>query len=154
MSPSPLISRIQSCLFSDWWRTVSSKDFDAHVPSISIEKLALSRHARCVLSRLRCNGQSLLLSSYFSRIGRIENDFCSAGGHSSRTPLISFCIVQLRTLCPARSLATLILSTTSGSDPGELPDFWSSVVFRHAPIPRKASGSNNNNKVSKNHFLI
>ena len=57
-----------------------------------------------------------------------------------RTPLISFCTVQLRTLCAAHSLATLCLSTTSGSDPGELPGFWGSMVFRHAPIPRKGSG--------------
>ena len=44
----------------------------------------LSRHARCVLSRLRYNGHSLLLSSYLSRIGRIENPSCSACGHSSQ----------------------------------------------------------------------
>ena len=31
------------------------------------------RHARCVLSGLRCNGHSFLLGSYLSRIGRIEN---------------------------------------------------------------------------------
>ena len=58
-----------------------------------------------------------------------------------RTPLISFCIVQLRTLCAAHSLATLCLFTTSGPDPGELPGFWGSMVFRHAPIPRKGSGN-------------
>ena len=34
-----------------------------------------------VFSRLRCNGHSLLLSSYLSRIGRIENPSCSACGH-------------------------------------------------------------------------
>ena len=55
-------------------------------------------HSCCVLFRLRFNGQSLLLGSYFSRIGRIENPSCSACGHSSQTPLISFCTVQLRTL--------------------------------------------------------
>ena len=43
-------------------------------------------HARCVLSRLRCNGQSLLLGSYLSRIGRIENPSCSACGHPSQDP--------------------------------------------------------------------
>ena len=42
----------------------------------------LPRHARCVPSRLRCNGQSLLLSCYLSIIGRIENRCCSACGHS------------------------------------------------------------------------
>ena len=57
-----------------------------------------------------------------------------------RTSLISFCTVQLRTLCAAHSLATLYLSTTSGPDPGELLGFWGSMVFRHAPIPRKGSG--------------
>ena len=54
-----------------------------------------------------------------------------------RTPLISFCTVQLRTLCAAHSLVTLYLSTTSGPDPEELPGFWG---LRHAPIPRKGSG--------------
>ena len=57
-----------------------------------------------------------------------------------RTPLISFCTVQLRTLCAAYSLATLCLSTASGPDPGELPGFWGSMVFHHAPISRKGSG--------------
>ena len=76
---SPLISRFHSFFFSDWRRTVSSKFFDTQVLSISTEKLGLSRHARCVLSRLRCNRHSLLLSSYLSRISRIENPFCSCG---------------------------------------------------------------------------
>ena len=55
----------------------------------------LPRHARCVLSRLRCNGHSLLLGSYLSRIGRIENPSCSACGHSSQD--ISHLILH----CPA-----------------------------------------------------
>ena len=90
-----LISRIHSRLFSDWRRTVSSKFFDTQVPSISTEELVLPRHARCVLSRLRCNGHSLLLGSYLSRIGRIENPSCSACGHSSQD--ISHLILH----CPA-----------------------------------------------------
>ena len=92
---SPLISRIHSCLFSDWRRTVSSKFFDTQVPSISTEELVLPRHACCVLSRLRCNGHSLLLSSYLSWIGRIENPSCSACGHPSQD--ISHLILH----CPA-----------------------------------------------------
>ena len=36
----------------------------------------------CLLSGLCCNGHSLLLSSYFSRIGRTENSSCSACVHS------------------------------------------------------------------------
>ena len=93
-SLSPLIPRIHSCLISDWKRTVTSKFFDTQFPLISTEELVLLRHARCVLSRLRCNGHSLLLNSYFCRIARIE-DLCNA---CPRTPLISFCSLQLRTL--------------------------------------------------------
>ena len=59
-----LIYRIHSSLFSDRRHTVSSKFFDTQVSSISIEELVLLSHARCLLSRLRCNGHSLLLSSY------------------------------------------------------------------------------------------
>ena len=80
-SLSPLTCRIHSCLFSDWRRTVTLKFFDTQV---STEELVLPRHARCVLSRLRCNGHSLLLGSYLSRIDRIENPSCSAYGHSSQ----------------------------------------------------------------------
>ena len=83
-SLSPLVSHIHSCLISDWRRTVSSKYFDTQVSSISTEQLVLPRHARCVLSRVRCNRHSLLLGSYLSRIGRIENPSSSACGHSSQ----------------------------------------------------------------------
>ena len=80
-SLSSLISRIHSSLFSDWRHTVSSKFFDTQVPSIYTEEVMLLPHSRCVLSRLRCNGHSLLLSSYFSRMGTVENPCCSACGH-------------------------------------------------------------------------
>ena len=92
-SLSFLISRIHFCLFSDRRRTVSSKFFDTQVHSISTEELVLPYHARCVLSRLRCNGHSLLLGSYLSRIGRIENPSCSSCGHSSQdtSHLILYC---------------------------------------------------------------
>ena len=100
----------------------------------------LLRHARCVLSRLRCNGYSLLLSFYLSRIGRVENPSCSACGYSFQDT--SHLILH----CPATDSAplTLWLSTTSGRDPGEFPSFWGSMVFRHALILRKGSGNNNN----------
>ena len=79
----PLMSRIHSSLFSDWRRIISCKFFDTQARSISTEELVLPRHARCVLSRLRCNGHSLLLGSHLSRIGKIENPSCGACGHSS-----------------------------------------------------------------------
>ena len=55
------------------------------------------------------------------------------------------CTVQLETLCVARSLAILYLFATSGPGPRELPGFWGSMVFRHAPILRKGSSNNKNN---------
>ena len=94
-SLSSFISRIYSCLFSDCMHTVSSKFFDTQVPSISTEELVLLRHAPYVLSRLHCNGHSLLLSSYLSRIGRIENRSCSACLHPSQDT--SYLILH----CPA-----------------------------------------------------
>ena len=114
-SLSHLISRIYSFLFSDWRRTVSSKFFDAQVPSISTEELVLPRHARCVLSRLRYNGHSLLLSSYLSRIGRIENPSCNACGHSSQD--VSHLILH----CPA----TESLRRSLFGDSPFLYDLWS-----------------------------
>ena len=133
-SLSPLISSMHSCFFSDWKRTVSSKFWDTQAAAISSEKLVLRRHARCVLSRLRCNGHRLiLLTSYLSRIGRIENPSSGACGRPSIASLISFCTDHLGILCAARSLVTLCLCKTSCPGPGELPGFWGSMVFRHAP---------------------
>ena len=83
-SLSPLISHIHSRLLSDWRRTISSKFFDTQVSSISTEELVLPCHPHCILSRLCCNGHSLLLGSYLLRIGRIENPSCSASGHRSQ----------------------------------------------------------------------
>ena len=104
-----------SRLFSDWRRTVSSKYFDTQVPLISTEELVLPLHARCVLSRLRCNGHSLLVSSYLSRIGRIENPSCSACGHPSQD--ISHLILH----CPA----TDSLRRSLFGDSLSLYDLWS-----------------------------
>ena len=111
----PLISRIHSRLILDWRRTVSSKFFDTQVPSISTEELVLLCHARCVLSRLCCNGHSLLLSSYLSRIGRTENPSCSACGHSSQDT--SHLILN----CPT----TDSLRHSLFGDSLSLYDFWS-----------------------------
>ena len=107
-----MVSRIHSCLFSDWRHTVSSKFFDTQVPSISTEELVLPR---CVLFRVRCNGHSLLLSCYLSRIGRIENPSCSACGHPSQD--ISHLILH----CPA----TDSLRRSLFGDTLSLYDLWS-----------------------------
>ena len=114
-SLSSLISRIHSRLFSDWRRIVLSKFFDTQVPSIFTEELVLPHHARCILSRLRCNGHSLLLGSYLSRIGRIESPSCSACGHSSQD------IFYLILHC----LATDSLRRSLFGDSLSLYDLWS-----------------------------
>ena len=76
---------VSTLLFSWTGRVLSHQNSLTHrFPPISTEELVLPRHARCVLSRLRCNEHSLLLGSYLSRIGRIENPSCSACGHSSQ----------------------------------------------------------------------
>ena len=75
-SLSFLISGIHSSLFSDWRHTVSSKFFDTQVLSISTDELVLLRHARCVLSRLRCNRHSLLLAPI--SLGLAESRILSA----------------------------------------------------------------------------
>ena len=143
-SLSPLISRIHSSFFSNWRRTVSSKFFDTQVPSISTEELVLPRHARCVLSRLRCNGHSLLLDSYLSRIGRIENPSCRACGHSSQdtSHLILHCPAtdSLRhSLCvPLRPLVQTLGSCPASGAP------WSSAM----PPSLGRSRVNNSNNIS------
>ena len=134
-----------SPLISDWRRTVSSKLFDTQVLSISNEELLLPRHARCVLSRLRCNGHSLLLGSYLSRIGRIENPSSSACGHSSQD------ISQLILHCPATDTAPLTLwrlsvsvrplVQTLGSCPAS-GEPWSSAM-----PPSLGRGRVNNNNI-------
>ena len=133
-SLSFLISR----LFLDWRRTVSLKYFDTQVPSISTEELVLPRHARCVLSRLRCKGHSLLLGSYLSRIGRTENPSCSACGHSSQD--ISHLILH----CPA----TDSLRCSLFADSLSLYNLWSrtwgvaQVLGLHSlpPCPHPSEG--------------
>ena len=132
----PPLSLVVS-LISDWRRTVSSKFFDTQVPSISTEELVLPRHARCVLSRLRCNGHSLLLGSYVSRIGKIENPTCSACGHSSQdtSHLILHCPAtdSLRRSLFGDSLRPLVKAL--GSCPASVAG-WSSAM----PHPSEGVG--------------
>ena len=63
----------------------------------------------------RCNGHSLFLVSYLSRIGRIENSSCSACGHLSQD--ISHLVLH----CPA----TDSLRRSLFGDSRSLYDLWS-----------------------------
>ena len=144
---SPLTSRIHSGLISDWRRTVSSKFFDTQVPSISTEELVLPHHARCVLSCLRCNGHSLLLGSYLTRIGRIENPSCSACGHPSQdtSHLILHCPAtdSLRRSLFGDSVSVRPLVQTLGSCPASGAP-WSSAMPPSLGRGRVINNSNNN----------
>ena len=144
------ISRIHSSLFSDWRHTVSSKFFDTQVSSISIEELVLPRHARCVLFRLRCNGHSLLLGSYLSRIGRIENPSCRACGHLSKGHRSSYSALSSYGLFAPLSLWQLSvplrpLVQTLGSCPASGAPWCSAMP---PSLGRGCITNNNNNRIS------
>ena len=112
------------------------------------------RHARRALSRLRCNGHSLLLSSYLSRIGRIENPFCSACGPSFQDT--SHLILH----CPATdSLRHLLFSDSLSlyglwSRPWGVARLLGLHGLRPCPIPRKGSGNNNNDCTDRNRRIV
>ena len=81
---SLLLFLVSTYVFSQAGGVLSHlSSFDTQVSSIFTEEVVLPRHARCVLSRLRYNENSLLLGSYLSRIGTIKNPSCSACEHSS-----------------------------------------------------------------------
>ena len=77
----PVIAKIRYLQYHNWRRPISHSYLNYQVPKVSLEELLLSRSVRCELSRLRCHGHNLLLSSYFHRISRKENSACSACGH-------------------------------------------------------------------------
>ena len=82
--PSPLlpvIAKVRYSQYRNWRRHISHSHLNFQVPEVSSEELLLSRSIRCELSRLRCHGHSLLLSSYLHRISRKENSDCSVCGH-------------------------------------------------------------------------
>ena len=100
----------------------------------------LPRHARCVLSRFRCNGHSLLLGCYLSRMGIIENPSCSACRHSSQDVchLIMHCPATdslRRSLC-GDSVSVRPLVQTLGSCPASGAPWCSAMP----PLPWKGSG--------------
>ena len=107
----------------------------------------LPRHARCVLSRLRCNGHNLLLGSYLSGIGRIENPSCSACGHSSQdtSHLVLHCpatnSLRRSLFGDSLSLYNLLVQTLGSCQACGAP--WSSAM-----PPSFGRGRVNNNKLS------
>ena len=141
--PSPLppvIAKVRYSLYRNWRRHISHSHLNFQVPEVSSEELLLSRFIRSELSRLRCHGHSLLLSSYLHRISRKENSDCSACGHPLQdlNHLLLDCLLNP---FANLSLAPLFLFSIYGPDLGVWPDCWVSAEFLCAPIPRKGSGS-------------
>ena len=77
----PVVAKVSYFQYHNWRRHISHSHLNFQVPEVSLEELLLSRPIRCELSRLRCHGHSLLLSSYLHRISRKENSACSACCH-------------------------------------------------------------------------
>ena len=137
MPSPPVIAKIRYLQYHNWKRHISHSYLNHQVPKVSSEELLLSRPIRCELSRLRCHGHSLLLSSYLHRISRKENSACSALDTLYRTSIISSSTVLPLNLLVSLSLASLSLFLTYGPDLGVWPDCWVSAEFLRAPIPRK-----------------
>ena len=136
-SLSLLLSLVSTVLFSRTGGVLS------HLNSL------IHRFPRFPPRNLCCNGHSLLLSSYLSRIGRIENPCCSACGHSCQDT--SHLILR----CPATGSAPLTLwrlpvflrplIQALGSCPASGAP-WCSAMPRSLGRSRV---TNSNNKISK-----
>ena len=116
--PCPLptvIAKIRYLQYHNWRRHISHSYLNYQVPKVSSEELLLSRPIRSELSRLRCHGHSILLSSYLHRISRKENSACSACGH----PLQD--LKHLLLDCPASEPLPKSISGSSLS----ILDLWS-----------------------------
>ena len=77
----PVVAKVCYFQYHNWRRHISHSHLKFQVPEVSSEELLLSRSIRYELSRLRCHGHSLLLSSYLHRISRKKNSACCACGH-------------------------------------------------------------------------
>ena len=141
--PSPsIIAKVRYSQYRNWRRHISHSHLNFQAPEVSSEELLLSRSIRCELSRLRCHGHSLLLSSYIHRISRKENSARSACRHPLQN--LNHFLLDCPASEPLRksiSGSSLSLLSIHGPDLGVWPDCWVSAEFLRAPIPRKGSGS-------------
>ena len=85
----PLQSFVVSLLFSRIGSVLSYLNSSTHRGSIDFHLETCAPSSRSALSRFRCNGHSLLLSSYLSKIGSIENSCCRVCGHLSSHSALS-----------------------------------------------------------------
>jgi len=80
------MAKIRYTRYALWIRNLSHNSLPCQIPSVSSKELALPHLICCKLSRLRCHGHSLFLSSYLCRITQKENSSCSACGHPLQDP--------------------------------------------------------------------
>ena len=111
-------------------------------PQSLVVSLLLSLVSTLVFSRTRgvLSHQSILTHFYISS-KYIENASCSACGHSSQdtSHLILHCPAT-ESFFAAHFYGDSLSLYDLWPEPGELPSFWGYMVFRHAPIPRKGPG--------------
>ena len=113
---SLVVSLVSTLFFSRTEGALShQKSLTHRFPWFILKTCAPSSRSLCVLSRLCCNGHSLVLSSYLTKIGRIENPSCSAFEHPSQDT--SHLILR----CPA----TDSLRRSLFGDSGSLYKLWS-----------------------------
>ena len=141
-----LLSLVSTLVLSRTGSVLSHLNSSTHrFPRFPPRSLVLPRHARCVLSRLRCNGHSLLLGFDLSRIGRIENPSCSACGHWSQNTfhLILHCPAtdSLRRSLFGDSVSFRPLVQTLGSCPASGAPWCSAMP----PSLGRGRVNNNNN---------
>ena len=142
-----VVAKVRYSQYHNWRRHISHSYLNYLVPEISSEELLLSRSIRCELSRLRCHGHSLILSSYLHRISRESEFCCSACGH----PLQDFNHLVLD--CPASEPLRKFIFGFSLS----ILDLWSRpwgvarLLGLRASIPRKGSGSITNTTTTMPH---
>ena len=132
-SLSPIVSRMHPCLFSDWRRTVSSNSSTHRFPRFPSRNLCSL--VTVTVSSLVYAATDTAYCFAFVSLGLAESRILPAAPADTRpkTPLISFCTIQLRTICAAHSLATLCLCATSGPGPGHFP-------ASGAPCPHPSKG--------------
>ena len=134
LSMQSLFSYLSYSLFS-WTGGVLSYQNSSSGP-LSNHRRSCSSSSRLLypLSSLPQRMQPLL----YPYLSRIENPSCSACGHPTQDTF------HLILRCAPRSWATPLLFSISGLGLGQFPEFWGSMVFSHAPIPRIESNKKNN----------
>ena len=143
---SLLLSHVSTLVFSRTGGVLPHLNSSTHTDSLGVHRgtHAPSSRSLCSLSSSLQRTRSCV--KLFISLGLAESCIHAApAGIRPRTSLISFCTIQLRTLRHSLFGDSLFLC-----------DLWSRpwgvgrLLGLHAPIPRKGSGNNSNNKLPFN----